>query len=252
MSPSPWFLLRPGSTRLAALALPLLLVGSACSRTGPDTTGEDPTRSVPVAAPAGSSGAPGASGSAPRPEEAAGSGSGEAGAEGTRSGLAELVDELPAAPVGVPEIERSPQPVRLTIDSLGIADAVVIDVGVEADGAMEVPPADQVGWYRHGPAPGEDGAAILAAHIAYDGVDGVFVGLVDIELGAIVEVADDAGRWSRFRVTSVDLIDKDELPDDVVFDRSGPSRLVLVTCGGTFDPDAASYEDNVVVMAEPV
>ena len=28
-------------------------------------------------------------------------------------------------------------------------------------------------------------------------------------------------------------------------------ELVLITCGGEFDPDAGSYEDNVVAYAEP-
>jgi sortase (surface protein transpeptidase) len=239
VSLSPWSLLRLRSTRLVAPVLLVLLVGSACSRTGLDVTGSD---SAEPARAAGSSG----TGTLP------GDTSGTDGSDDAQSSLAELVDELPAAPIGVPENEQAPRPVRLTIESLGVVDAVITDVGVEADGAMEVPPADEVGWYRHGPAPGEGGASILAAHIAYDGADGVFVGLIDIELGAVVEVADDAGGLNHYRVTSVDLIDKDALPDEVVFDRSGPSRLVLVTCGGTFDPDARSYEDNVVVVAEPI
>lgn len=32
--------------------------------------------------------------------------------------------------------------------------------------------------------------------------------------------------------------------------RDGPARLVLVTCGGEYLPDAAGYRDNVVVVAE--
>ena len=36
-----------------------------------------------------------------------------------------------------------------------------------------------------------------------------------------------------------------------VFDASGPRRLVLVTCGGTLEPDHL-YNDNIVVYATPV
>jgi len=35
-------------------------------------------------------------------------------------------------------------------------------------------------------------------------------------------------------------------------DAPGAPRLVLITCGGRFDPVARSYEDNIVVYAEPV
>ena len=81
----------------------------------------------------------------------------------------------------------------------------------------------------------------------------MFVELADIEPGAVVDVADEAGRLTSYQVTSVDVISKDALPDDVVFARTGPPRLILVTCGGTFDPEARSYDDNVVVVvAEPV
>ena len=63
----------------------------------------------------------------------------------------------------------------------------------------------------------------------------------------------DAAGWvMRWRVVSRDLLPKQILPVDTIFARGGPPRLVLVTCGGPYDPDARSYRDNVVVVAEPV
>ena len=38
---------------------------------------------------------------------------------------------------------------------------------------------------------------------------------------------------------------------ELVFARDGDSRLVLVTCGGRFDPARRSYDDNIVVRAVP-
>ena len=43
---------------------------------------------------------------------------------------------------------------------------------------------------------------------------------------------------------------KSALPDGV-FARSGPARLVLVTCGGPFDAATGHYLDVVVVTAVP-
>ncbi|MEM9565577.1 MAG: class F sortase [Actinomycetota bacterium] len=234
-----------------ALALAVLLVGSACSSAATDSS---------TAAEAGVD-----QDAATTPEQAAATDSADddatADAAATEtdsataspgSNLSELVSELPPAPVGFPVADDGPQPTRLTIESLGIDQAPVIGVGVETDGAMEVPPADEVGWYRYSPLPGQAGSSILAAHIAFDGENGVFVRLADIELGAVVEVTDEEGLTRAYQVETVDRYDKEQLPEDIVFARSGTERLVLVTCGGRFDPELRSYDDNVVVVATPL
>jgi hypothetical protein len=43
---------------------------------------------------------------------------------------------------------------------------------------------------------------------------------------------------------------KSKLPTSI-FSRRGRPRLVLVTCGGPFDPSIGRYRDNVVVTAVP-
>jgi hypothetical protein len=35
------------------------------------------------------------------------------------------------------------------------------------------------------------------------------------------------------------------------FDRIGRARLVLITCGGPFDPSTGNYRDNIVAYAVP-
>ncbi len=44
---------------------------------------------------------------------------------------------------------------------------------------------------------------------------------------------------------------KNALPASEVFDQDTTSRLVLITCGGTFDWATRHYSDNVVVYALP-
>ena len=48
----------------------------------------------------------------------------------------------------------------------------------------------------------------------------------------------------RYRVTSVRRVRKQALPTSI-YTRTGPARLVLVTCGGPFD--GRHYRDNVIV-----
>lgn len=150
-------------------------------------------------------------------------------------------------------VERPAPPLRLVVPDLGV-DAAVVPVGVTDDDEMEIP-ADvtTVGWYRFGPSPGTPGAAVLAGHVD-DRVQGrgVFFDLSSIEPGATVTVAIDDGSTVDYRVTARRQYDKPLLPTDTLFSRDGPSRLVLITCGGEFDAAAGSYRSNVVVVAELV
>lgn len=168
---------------------------------------------------------------------------------GVESPVAGAITPLPpAAPL--PTVEEQPPPTSLAVEALGVEDAPVVPVGVREDGEMEVPAVEQVGWYRFGARPGDEGAAVLAAHIAYDGVDGVFRRLADLSEGDAVRVRFADGAERAFAVTAVERYAKSELPTDL-WRRAGDPELVLITCGGEFDPVARSYEDNVVVFAAP-
>lgn len=221
---------------LAALAA---LIGAACSPA--DGAGSaSPADGAPARETAASPVGPGVATSASKPG-------------GTEPTVADLIVELPPAPVGMPEPEPvPPAPVGLRVDALGIESAPVRAVGVEIDGDMEVPPADEVGWYRFGPAPGDDGSAVLAAHIAYDGEDGVFRHLDRLPLESIITVDYDDGSERRFVAVDKQQYDKQELPKDSIFAREGDAQLVLITCGGTFNRSLRSYDDNVVVYARPL
>jgi hypothetical protein len=41
------------------------------------------------------------------------------------------------------------------------------------------------------------------------------------------------------------------VPLSALFSHYGQPRLSLITCGGAFDANAHSYEDNIVVTAVP-
>jgi LPXTG-site transpeptidase (sortase) family protein len=169
--------------------------------------------------------------------------------------LSALVQELPPAPIGFPPPDRATpqnQPVSLDIPAIGVTGGPVIAVGVEPNGEMEVPPADEVGWYRFGPTPGQAGATVLAAHVAFDGRNGIFVRLDELSPGDEVTVGLADGTTATYVVETTRQFPKDGLPDDELFAREGPETLVLITCGGRFDTDARSYEDNIVVTATPL
>ncbi|HZT16938.1 MAG TPA: sortase [Gaiellaceae bacterium] len=145
-------------------------------------------------------------------------------------------------------------PVRLRVPALGI-DAPVQPSGIDIrDGVLGVP-ADvhRLGWWRDGMAPGaSSGAILLAGHLdsAAAGAGALFP-LPRARRGELVRLTTAAGRSFAYRVSSVRRYSKSALPIDV-FSTAGPARLVLVTCGGPFDPETGHYRDNIVVTALPV
>ncbi len=153
----------------------------------------------------------------------------------------------------IPSADRNvPVPVGVRYPSIGIDLAPIEAVGVEPNGEMEIPGADAVGWYEFGPSPGETGSAVLAAHIAYDGADGVFRNLIDSEVDDIFTIVFDDGSQSDYLVGERAQYAKTALPSERVFARGGAPVVTLISCGGDFQRSLSSYQDNIVVYAVPV
>ena len=162
---------------------------------------------------------------------------------------------VPPAPVEAPQ--RVAPPVALRVAAIG-AEAPVVIVGLEPDGAMEIP-ADvrTVGWYEPFPGagvvPGEPGTAVIAGHVdSRTQGRGVFWPLRDLVPGDVVIVDHEDGTSTRWEVESVVRHPKADLPIEEIFTFEGEERLALVTCGGEFDRSVGSYLDNYVVTAVPL
>lgn len=153
------------------------------------------------------------------------------------------LDDLAAAATRVP--------VRLRVPSLGI-DAPVAGVGVASDGQLAVPnDLVRVGWYGAGALPGDAGTALFAAHVDHAHSPGVFFRLDRLVPGATVQVVRADGTVSTFSVVARRMIAKPLLPVADLTQPGGTPRLVLVTCGGSYDRGRRSYRDNVLVYAVP-
>ncbi|MDX1447782.1 MAG: class F sortase [Acidimicrobiia bacterium] len=170
-----------------------------------------------------------------------------------RSPLADAVVPLGSAIYDPAAFLATPAaPVALTIEGIDVENTPIIPVGVEPNGEMEIPGAREVGWYRFGPTPNESGSSVLAAHIAWNGRNGPFRNLGEVEVGAIVTVSYDDGSTTTHVVTEIAQYAKDELPFDRVFAKTGDQVLTLITCGGAFNRSLNSYDDNIVVYARPL
>jgi LPXTG-site transpeptidase (sortase) family protein len=166
------------------------------------------------------------------------------------SPLAGLVGERFSA---VPEpVVPQAVPVRIEIDSIDVARFPVRPIGLEPDGQMEIPDETEIGWYRFGATAGEPGATVLAAHVSWNRTAGPFARLGTVEPGAQVAVTLDDGTIRRYQVVERAIYGKLELPRDRLWRTTGPEELVLITCGGDYNPEIRRYRENVVVYAVPV
>lgn len=159
-----------------------------------------------------------------------------------------VVGRAPATP---PPAARVEAPARVRMAGIEL-DVPLQPVGVTGDGQMELPDKPSVlGWYHFGPAPAEGtGSVVLAGHLdsREHGV-GPLVRLRQTSVGDTVEVTTGSGAQVGYRVVRVDRYDQQALPDEL-FDRTGPERLRVITCGGAYDPETG-YEENLVVTAVP-
>jgi LPXTG-site transpeptidase (sortase) family protein len=142
---------------------------------------------------------------------------------------------------------------RVRIARLGV-DAPVSAIGIDLkSGALGIPEnIRRVGWWRDGAQPGAaTGTVLLAGHVdsAKEGA-GAFYALKSARRGDVVTLQ-AAGKTLRYRVTSMRRVAKAALPSSI-YTRTGPAKLVLVTCGGPFDARAGHYRDNIIVTATPV
>ncbi|MEH6796978.1 MAG: class F sortase [Rhodococcus sp. (in: high G+C Gram-positive bacteria)] len=143
-------------------------------------------------------------------------------------------------------------PARLEIGAIGV-ESDVMGLGLQPDGSMEVPPGGfPAGWYTGSPTPGQLGPSIVAGHVDWDGSPGVFYRLRELEQGDDVTVVSQDGNTVRFVVSAVEQYPKNAFPTDKVYGDIDHPGLRLITCGGQFDSDISSYDDNIVVYADRV
>jgi LPXTG-site transpeptidase (sortase) family protein len=169
--------------------------------------------------------------------------------------LAPAPGETPSLPrftVGQQSSASGRVPTSLRIPAIG-QEADIIPAGVESNGQMEVPDTVRdVAWYEYGPAPGEPGSAVLAAHVDLAGQGpGVFFELRELDPGNVIYVGFDDGSTEAYRVEARTIYEKQDLPTEAIFSRQGSPVLTLITCGGEFNRSIRRYDSNVVVYAVP-
>ena len=215
---------RRGSLRLAAAAAAVVVgcAGAAGGSASPDTTAAA-TTSTTTAAPTTT----------------------------TTTTTAAPTTTAPPPPQPPPSVEaEAPDPVQVAIAKIGV-NAPVIPLALEPSGALAAPArAEHTGWWRAGPEPGEQGAAVIAGHVDSSRAAAVFHRLRELAPGDVVEVVRADGSRVGFVVDHLEQHPKAAFPTDAVYGDTTGSSLRLITCGGVFDRSTGHYVDNVIVFAD--
>ena len=136
----------------------------------------------------------------------------------------------------------------ISIPRIGVK-AGIVGIGLRADGAMQVPHPDQVGWYKRGPRPGAPGPAVLVGHVYYRPGPAVFYRLRDLRPGDEILIRQRHGATIRFIVERLERVPKTALPTKRIWPTTSRPLLRLITCGGSFNHATHHYRDNLIVYA---
>lgn len=159
----------------------------------------------------------------------------------------------PSAPTPTPTpvvtptpIPHEADPIRLRIPSIGLNDPIV-PVGLNSIGQMAVPNGNtnNVGWYEDGTVPGEEGSAVLDAHVF-----AAFAKLNSLNVGDDIYVTTADGTMLHFRVYETDTYADADVPLERLFNQDGGEYLNLITCAGKLTPDRSTYDHRFVAYAE--
>ncbi|MFI6688155.1 class F sortase [Streptomyces sp. NPDC050485] len=158
----------------------------------------------------------------------------------------------PAAPDAAAPLPAS-KPVRVRIPAAGVDASPILDLGLAADGTVEVPSvadADRIGWYDKGVTPGQTGPAVLIGH--FDTVKGpaVLKNVSQVKVGDTVSVTRADGRTAEFKVRALEQVDKKTFPTQKVYGDTDRPELRVITCGGELT--GGHRPDNIILYADLV
>ncbi|QSB06102.1 class F sortase [Natronoglycomyces albus] len=151
------------------------------------------------------------------------------------------------------EVLGASAPIALDIPAIDITASPLMRLGLLPDRHVEVPPYERnsrAGWYEHSPSPGQLGPSIILGHVdSQEFGPAIFHDQHELAKGDEIRIEREDGITAVFEVDRTVQYSKNNFPKREIYGNLDHAGLRLITCGGSFDLDAGSYEDNVVTYA---
>ncbi len=147
------------------------------------------------------------------------------------------------------------QPVLIKIPSMDIQVPLIPET--DPSGSLIIPSnLNQWAWWTGGASPGSSvGAVLLAGHddSAIYG-NGPAKKLWGLKQGTLAYVYGPSGQSIAYSATSLTVLLKTSLAKyaNDLYSPAGSPKLVIVTCGGTFNPSTGHWDSNVIATFSPV
>lgn len=140
-------------------------------------------------------------------------------------------------------------PTKIIIPKIGV-ETKVLPVGKTFSGNMEVPNSlKNVGWYKFGSKPGEEGNAVIAGHEVDElGFGAIFKNLHLLKPGDEIFVENVLGEKITFVVQNSEIYNYNNAPLQKIFGDSIKSNLNLITCEGNFISKLKTKDQRLVVF----
>lgn len=160
----------------------------------------------------------------------------------------EELDETVPTDEEVREYTVAPdRPRYLTIEKLGVNNARILPMGVNANGELDTPRnIFDVGWYEGSGKPGQGATMMIDGHNGGPHIHGVFKELPALTKGDIVQVERGDGKVFRYQVvenSEIALADADRYMATTAAKspESGKESITLISCTGEWSQAQGTY-----------
>ncbi|WP_079408011.1 class F sortase [Streptomyces sp. 3211] len=176
-----------------------------------------------------------------------------AGAPKATAGPPSVAPAADPAPSATAAPMPASAPVRVRIPAAGVDTPPVLELGLAADGTVEVPSVadgDKIGWYTKGVTPGETGPAVLIGHFDTARGPAVLADVSRVRTGEEITVSRADGTTAVFRVRELEQVGKKQFPTAKVYGNTARPELRVITCGGELTD--GHRPDNIILYADLV
>lgn len=143
------------------------------------------------------------------------------------------------------------QPRKISMLSID-AEGYIQKVGVDKDNAIAAPNnVNLAGWYTYSAKPGDVGVSIIDGHVQGRYKEGVFKRLGQLGIGDLISVEYGDGSDREFEVVELQTMPAETASIEQYRQIEGiDKQLTLITCAGTYDKKAGSYNQRTLVRAK--
>lgn len=167
----------------------------------------------------------------------------------------EELDETEPTEEEIREYTVAPdRPRYLTVGKLGIYNARILAMGVNADGALSTPyNIFDAGWYTASGRPGYGGTVVIDGHNGGPTMYGIFKYLPTLTMGDIITVERGDGAIFNYSVVEnveISLDDSDNyMATALRSPESGRESITLISCSGEWSQSRFTYLSRQFVRA---